>query len=233
MLWVGSDVRHVSRIAFLLVVSAGLGCGQSSYTASPGDLAGSHIPIERDVRSHPDSLHVVSIEVGKRKVHVSLDRDYDAIHQRWSCKSEPLSLSYATFWSRELLLAALESNYALSTLSKPRALRIYKERMERYKNALRIDVFDFDESVRVGPSVDVKLRVNGTAYEPIQYRDAPSRNAWLPGGQKEAYSRSTFYFPRSVDGEDVLNGARSVRLVIGTFEWCAWRWGESENSEEH
>ncbi len=227
MLWVGSDVRHVSRLAFFILVSACVGCGHSSYTVSPGHLAERWILNERDVRSHPDSLDAVSVEVGKRKVDVSLERDYEAIHRKWSCKSDPQDLSFATLWSQEVLVAALESNYALSTLSKRRALRIYSERLKKYYNAIRVDFFGFHRTAPAGPGFDIELRIDGNAYEPVKQNSGPPQSAWLAGGREETYYQSSFYFPRSVDGEDVLEGARSVKLLIASSELCVWRWGDT------
>lgn len=218
------------------------GCGGgSSYRVSTADIANRYLPTTREVPYHPDSLRAVSIQEKEEQFEVELESSYEALHRQWSSTYQSIgagrsrrTLSYATFWSRELSLAALEAEVGFSTLSKDQAQKFLREREQEYQNVLQFDVYWFEadgNSLLAGPGARVVLEIDGEEYRPTKESHGPLRDAFLPGNNRRAlYRRNTFYFTRVPDSTDVLANADQMRLTINRAGGrgrarFAWEWG--------
>lgn len=219
------------------------GCGGgSSYSLSTADIADRYLPTTRTVAYHPDSLGAISIEEKEKQFQIELESSYEALHRQWSSTYQSVGagrsqrpLSYATFWSRELSLAALEAEVGLSTLSRDRAQKFLRERKQEYQNALQFDVYWFESdgsSLLTGPGARVELEIDGERYRPTRETNGPLRDAFLPSNSRRAlYRRNTFYFARIIDSTDVLANADQMRLNVnqiggrGGRVRFGWEWG--------
>lgn len=235
----GSFVRFLLGLAAVAVVASSCG-GGSTYSLDTGRLAQRYLPTERTVAYPPDSLGALSITQEDGRYKFELESDYEALHRRWSCtyqnvgvgRSRP-GLSYATFWSLELLLASLQPQVGVTALSQKRAEKALRERRQQYKTRIRVDVYWFEsegESLLVGPGTRVKLQIDGEQYRPIDKTHGPLREAVLLNNEGASiYRLNTFYFSRIVDGTDILKDAQGVTLRVqrsgeGALNRFAWSW---------
>jgi hypothetical protein len=233
---------------FLLLGAVLGGCsGGSTYSFDQGELAQRFLPTERSVDHHPDSLEALSITKEDGKYTFELENDYEALHRKWSCTYQSLGAgrtrngrSYATFWSHELSMAALQPEVGINTLSQEQVEKSMKKRREEYARSIQIDVYWFEEegnSLLAGAGSRVELQVNGEQYRPNKESNGPLREAFLPErGQAALYRRNTFHFPRVVDSTDILKDAQGMTLYVKRADGAsrvrfAWSW-ESENQAE-
>ena len=225
-----------------LLAGAMAGCGGTDELASPrvSDLAERRLPGERRTEAHPDSLRRLSIVEDDNRVRFELTDSYQRMHELWSSKFQFTSarrtpirpLTYATLWSKELSLTALESELGVSTLPKEKAQARIKQARKEYREALQIDVYWFtgpDGTSITGPGARVRLHDGeGNDYEPIRETDSPLRDAFILGGNSVLYRRNIFHFQRQVDGRDILEDVDELRLRVDptgapTVEF-RWSW---------
>ncbi len=233
----------------LLGVALG-GCGGgSTYSFDQGDLAQRFLPTERSVDHHPDSLESLSITKEDGRYVFELENDYEALHRKWSCTYQSLGAgrsrngrSYATFWSRELSLAALQPEVGISTLSQDQAEKSMKKRREEYGRSIQINVYWFEgegNSRLAGPGTRANLYVNGKQYRPNKESNGPLRETFLPKeGRAALYRRNTFHFSRVVDSTDILKDAQGMELYIKKSGGAsrvrfAWSWENANQAEAH
>ena len=243
----GSLVRSLLGLAVTAVV---VGCGGgSTYSVDTGDLAQRFLPTERTVAYHPDSLGSLSITQEQGTYNFELESDYEDLHRRWSSTYQSLGvgrsrsgLSYATFWSLELSLASLQPEVGITALSQEQAEKALRERRQQYNSTIQVDVYWFEaegESLLTSPGTRVQLRVGGERYEPVEKTNGPLRDAILPTrGRSALYRRNTFYFPRVVEGADILAGAQSAELRVqragaGSAVQFAWSWETGAQARVH
>jgi len=242
-----SSSASVSRSLLLCVVGslllgATVGCGGGNRLASPNvsTVAERVIPNMRRTEAHPDSLRRLSIVEADDRIRFELADSYQRMHEAWSSKFQFATarrtprrpLTYATLWSKELSLTALEAEERVSTLPKEKArARIEKARTE-YREALQIDVYWFtgpDGSSITGPGARVRLHDGqGNSYEPSRERDGPLRSAFILGRNSLLYRRNIFHFQRQVDGRDILRDVERLRLTVsptgGSMVEFQWSW---------
>lgn len=222
----------------LLVLSALLaaGCaGGSTYSVDPVEVARGYLPTERELPHDPDSLVHFSTTEKDGKVRFVMSRPYNRMLRDWSVTWQSLGAgttnrsttfrSYATLWSLELSLASLEPELGVQSLTAGKARELIAERRAEYKDALQIDVYQFITSpfVRgeisdtrvdgVGRSVFLEDD-RGTRYRPARATTGIVQEAYGPGSRTVLYRRTALYFPRIVDDTDILDGVRSLRLVV-------------------
>lgn len=245
-----SSPSSVHPVAWLLGVALIIGAcsGGNPYSFSAGELADRYLPTERSVDYHPDSLGSLSIEEEDERFSFVLDRDYEALHRIWSTTYQSMGtrrsgrpISYATFWSRELSLAALQPEFGINTLTPDRADELLRERNEEYQRSIQIDIYWFERegnSLLTGPGSRVVLRVNDKRLRPSKSSHGPLREAFLQGGGRQAlYRRNTFYFPRTTDSLDVLAEAEKMELMVnrsgtGSRIRFSWSW-EPRSTTSH
>lgn len=225
------------------------GCGGgSAYTLDPGTIAQRFLPTTRQVDHHPDSLRALSVQEEERRFRFVLDGTYESLHRKWSSTYQDLGAgrsrrgrSYATFWSLELSLASLQPEMGFTSLSKERARKALEERRQEYKETLQFEVYWFEtegNSLLAGPSARVQLRVDEEdTYQPSRETHSPLREAFLPGETRTAlYRRNTFYFPRDVDGTDILEEAETLELVVSRPGMASrarftWTWENASTAD--
>jgi len=225
------------------------GCGGgSTYSFDPGTIAQRFLPTTRQVDHHPDSLRALSIQEEERRFRFVLDGTYESLHRKWSSTYQDLGAgrsrrgrSYATFWSHELSLASLQPEVGFTSLSKERAQKALQERRQEYQETLQFEVYWFEmegNSLLAGPSARVQLRVDEEdTYQPSRETHSPLREAFLPGDTRTAlYRRNTFYFPRVVDGTDILEEAQTLELVVSrpgraSRARFTWTWEDASTAE--
>ncbi|WP_375801570.1 hypothetical protein [Salinibacter sp.] len=238
---------RLTGILLLPLLVAGCG-GGDTYSVDQGQIAERFLPAERTVSHHPDSLQALEITEGDEKIQYELSRDYESLFQKWSCSFLNLgtgpsvsSPTYATLWSLELSLASLQPETGILTLRKKRARKLLERRREEYFDTIQIDVFWFvrrgGDGIVAGPGARTTLHVRDTTYRPVRSDHGPLREAFLSGGTTALYRRNMLYFPRTLDGTDILEGASKIRLEVsrtgsGSTRKFVWRWNE-ENTAVH
>lgn len=211
------------------------GCsGGDQYASDEGQLFLRFLPTEREVSAHPDSLEALTIRRKNRKVQYRLDRSYQRLMEKWSvtCRFR-CERDYATLWSLELSLAALEADRGIQSLHADRALRMIDQVRRAHADTLQIDIYWFrEEGKAAGPEYRAELHVRDSTYLPARRTYGPIRRAYVRAGESTTYRRNRFYYPRVVDGEDILAGAPGIRLELyrvglGKTRFV-WRWGEGK-----
>jgi len=239
-------VRLGSVLCLLVLIGCG---GGSTYSFDQGDLAQRFLPSERTVDHHPDSLGALSITESDGRIQFELANDYEALHQKWSCSYQSLGTgrsrdgrSYATFWSLELSLAALQPEIGIGTLSPEQAQKSIEKRREEYARSIQINVYWFENegnSLLAGPGSRVELRVGGEKYRPRKQSHGPLREAFLPTEAGAAlYRRNTFHFPRIVDSTNILKNTQGMELHINRSGpnprvRFAWSWKDATQANAH
>jgi len=243
----GSSSNVLCRVVALLLLPLLLfGCGGGAdYSAEPGELAERYLPTERAVNHHPDSLGALTITEEEGKIRYQLERSYKSLVEKWSSTFQvggtgrtPLrTFSYATFWSLELSLAALQPEMGILTIRKERAQELIEERRKGYFNTIQIDVHWFvregGDGIVAGPGFRTELRVRDSTSRPIRDDYGPLREAYIDAADQALYRRNTLHFPRIVDGRDILRNASEMRLEIreagsSATAQFAWSWEGSQ-----
>lgn len=235
----------LSLVAGALVMG---GCGGgSTYSLEEGNLAQRFLPTERSVAYPPDSLGALTITKNEDTYQFDLEDDYEELHRKWSCTYQEIGAgrsergtSYATFWSLELSLAALQPEVGLTTLSEEQAQKTLQKRRRVHKSTIQVDVYWFEaegESLLTGPGTRVELEVGGETYRPSEENHGPLREALRSTGTRAAiYRRNTFYFPRIVDGTDILKDVSGVKLTVertgrGDRARFSWSWASESQAD--
>lgn len=234
--------RSLLGVLFALVTAVLVGgCGGGgTYSVNEGQIAQRFIPTERSVDHHPDSLRAFTITEGEKKIQYQVKQDYQSVLIKWSSRFRNVgvgrsgrSRTYATFRSLELSLMSLQPDVGILSLQKERARKLIEEQREEYFDRIRIDVYWFvegqDGGVISGPSARTELLVGDEAYRPVRTDHGPLREAFVAGDEKVLYRRNMLYFPRTVDGTDILENASGMRLKVrrvGTqsVEQFEWQW---------
>lgn len=234
-----SSAQFASGASVLLWTFAALlvaGCaGGSTYAINPADIARGYLPTERELPHAPDSLAGFSIEEEDGKVRFALERPYNQMLRDWSATWQSLGAgpanrsvtfrSYATLWSLTLSIASLEPEMGVQSLSAAKARELIAERRADYGQTLQIDVYQFIRSPYVrGEISDTQVDGvgrsayleddEGTRYRPSRVEDGIIQEAFGAGTRNALYRRNVLYFPRVVDGADILEGVRTLRLVV-------------------
>lgn len=235
-------------LAFLLTFGFLLGgCGSSSesFNVNEGDLAERYLPTTQRLDHHPDSVKALTITEGDDQLEYESDRGYEALWRKWSATYQSLGtgrrqqkpLSYATFWGLELSLASLRTEGTFS-LTKDRARDLVEERRKQNQTTIQIDVVWFASEGNTnltGPSARVQLVAGDKNYQPKKEERSPLREAFLNSGRTGLYRRNVFYFPRIVDGEDILSGVNEIALEIRQINAhdqvrFRWEWETTQDS---
>lgn len=234
------------RIVGLLLLPLFLvGCGGGgSYSVNEGRIAERFLPTERTISHHPDSLGALTITEGEDKIEYQLERDYESLIQKWSCRYQSVgagrsfdSQTYATFWSLELSLASLQPEMGVLSLQKDRARGLIEKRRRESAETIHIDVYWFVErrgetGIITGPGARTMLHVQDSTYRPVQTDHGPLREAFVAGGDVLLYRRNTLYFSRTVNDTDILADAPGIELMVrrsgaGMKERFSWQWEEN------
>lgn len=227
-------------VFFFSLLAGGCG-GGDTYSFNEGNIAQRYLPTEREVENHPDSLLDLTITEEEGKIQYELERDYEALIRKWSSTFQSVGagrsqrgMSYATFWSLELSLASLQPEMGVLTLRKEKANEMIERRKDEYFDHIQIDVYWFEggNGLLTGPSARTELQVADSTYRPQREDHSPLREAFIGGGGTTLYRRNTFYFPRVVDGRDILAEASGMQLQIrrtggGVTERFSWTWEEA------
>ncbi len=241
-----SSLRWLAGSCLAAVVLVGCG-GGDTYSVDEGKIAQRFLPSERTVDHHPDSLKALSISEADGKIEFEVDRDFESLIEKWSSSVQNIgagrnvrSRTYATFWSLELSLMSLQPEMGVLSLQKERARELLDERRNEYSETVHIEVYWFVgrnmDGIITGPSARTELRVGEDTYRPVQSDHGPLREAFVAGGETALYRRNTLYFPRTVDGTDILANASAMKLRVrqtgggGRHEF-AWRWAEEKTAQ--
>ncbi len=221
-----------SLLAILFLIAGCVGTGAS---VSPGQLGARYLPPVRELPHHPDSLVHLSIEEKDNRLEFKFERPYGEMLRTWSAswqgvgsgaREVPGSLfrSYATFWSREMSLAALIPGRGIEGLSEDLARQILSDRQQEYEDVVQIDVYRFATSPYTpnafsgvqleGPGARITLRdAAGHEYRPIRVESQVPVEAFQ-ATRRVLYARNLIYFDRVVEGRDILEDVERLELVI-------------------
>ena len=225
-----------------------VGCsGGDTYSVDEGEISQRFLPAERTVDHHPDSLEALTISESDGKIQFEVERDFESLTEKWSSSFQNIgpgrsfrSRTYATFWSLELSLMSLQPEMGVLSLQKERAREMIAQRRAEYAKTIHIDVYWFVERGRngiiTGPGARTELRVGEERYRPVQSDHGPLREAFVTGGRTVLYRRNSLYFPRTVEGTDILADASRMTLRVrqtggGARQEFAWRWNESKTAQ--
>lgn len=220
----GSGAAWAAVLAAVLLVGA---CSSGNqFSADTGDVAQRFIPTSRETDHHPDSLAGLAVVEDENKIKFKMESSYQSLLLDWTTRPRDVSanrspmrnLTYATLWSRELSLASLEAEAAVTSLSKDQAKKMIDRREEEYRDFLQIDVYWFgspNRSAIAGPGTFVKLKTSRDSTYRTSRRDyGPVREAFVDGGRTALYRRNTFYFDRQRNGHDILDDVSTVTLEV-------------------
>ncbi|MES3630200.1 MAG: hypothetical protein PPP56_08540 [Longimonas sp.] len=230
----------------LLIVLVATGCQSTStsHTLYPESIADQYLPRERQVEAHPDSMRTLTIVERDDKIAFEMEQSYQRMHQSWSSTFDLLSagrrparpLTYATLWSKDLSLAALDAREGVSTLTQDAARERIQAERDAYHETVQIDLYWFTGPRQTPPSLlraNAQLRAqNGTRedYRPREVRNLPIRDVLLPSGDRVLYRRVILVFDRMVDDHDILSEINELKLRVtpsgGTRLQFAWSWSD-------
>lgn len=219
----------------LLLLLSGCASSGGRFAADETRIAYSYVSSTAKVPSHPDSLEALSIVEKENRFDIQLDRSYERLMREWSATWVSQSArrtfdarqsyrTFATLWSLDLSLASLVAEEGVDGLSKDLAQKRIAQRRQEHQQVLQIDLYRFvgsppfgrgiNSTLVGGPGSQVSLRDGqGNRYRPDQVEHRPPSEA-LIAGTRTFYRRNTFYFRRDVDGRDILDGVRELRLYI-------------------
>lgn len=227
-----ASFRRAAVGSLLLFIVGMAGCSSSPYAMQEGELADRHLPPEREVTHHPDSLEALSIVEQDGQIQYEMAQSYRSMVEKWSVRCRyGCGKTYATFRSLELALSSLEPEQGVLSLQPTRARELIQKRRAAYAETIQIDVYWYWTGTNIsGPGYRVELHVADSTYHPVRSDYTPIRRVLAASGA-ELYRRNTFYFPRVVEGVDLLENASSARLEIHKHGWrdfqFVWEWGES------
>ena len=240
-----SSLRWLVGSCLAAMVLVGCG-GGGTYSVDEGTLSQRFLPSERTVDHHPDSVKALTISEADGKIQFEIERDFESLTEKWSSSLQNIgtgrsfrSRTYATFWSLELSLMSLQPERGVLSLRKEQAREVLNERRKEYAETIHIDVYWFvgrgGDGIITGPSARTELHVGEEAYRPIQSDHGPLREAFVAGGETVLYRRNSLYFPRKVEGTDILANASRMQLRVrrtggGGRQEFAWRWDESNTA---
>lgn len=226
----------LTAVGLLVLVSALAACTSTSqFSADVERIAYGYVSSEAKPPSHPDSLEILSLVEKENRIAFQLDYPYERLMREWSATwvsqsaqrtfdSRQSYRSFATLWSLDLSLAALAAEEGVNTLSKDLAQQRIAARRQEYQQMLQIDLYRFIGSPPAGrdisstivgtPGAFITLRDDqGNEYRPDDVYNEPAREAVI-AGDRTFYRRNIFFFKRQVDGRDILEGVRQLRLYI-------------------
>lgn len=207
------------------------GCSRGTYEASPGSVAQSYLPADREIEYHPDSLRHVEIVEEENAYRLELAQGYESLWRDWSVRRSGSTISarrddrrdhrwFATLWSRDLSIASLQREIGLSELSKDQARERLEERQSEYDNVLQIDVYTYADAshpveTRLDrPTQEIVLRDGeGNEYTPKRMEMTVPSETYHPDRQV-VYRRNTLFFERRVNDRDLLDDVRELRLTV-------------------
>lgn len=230
-------------VALCIAGLLGGGCaGPLTSEVSHTTIAQSHLPSDRAVPHHPDSLTRVQVVEGDETVTFEFDESQESIWQDWSAtwntrpsittragdRAEPVS--FATLQSHDMALVGLHREMGIEELSKDVALERIEERRDELREFIRIDVHVYTdpEWARFAnldrPGQRVQLRDDaGNQYDPARV-EVSSAASTYPRDKRMLHRKNVFLFERDVERGDLLNVADRLRLdVVGEddffFTW--------------
>jgi hypothetical protein len=235
-------------LAGLLVALAGCE-GSAAPNARMADLAQRGLPRVNTMPYPPDSLTRVRIrETEDGRLRIESEIPYLDLQEDWSVTwrtqrgvrqrgQQILLRTFATLWSRDLSIAALEAEGA-SVVTADVGRRMLERRRTEIDSLIQIDVYRFEGSPfgrginplsLAGPDADVRLRDDsGNEIRPVtEQKEQPEQV--FARTLTVNYQRNIFLFPRHVDGRDWLTETSQLELFVRqtnstvayTFTWTA------------
>ena len=144
----------------------------------------------------------------------------------------------ATLLSRELVEMSLDHGVGTANLSPELREQMVSNEMEAYEDFVWFDVYMFVPNRRPytlgdvnlgGAGSRVYLVIDDTRYRPEQVTGSDLTRELTVDGSEVFQRANHIAFPRYVEGEDILEGAEELRLVVvpsgvrGDELWFQWR----------
>ena len=240
-------------IAVLAIVLP-IGCGHAVYDARHTDISQVHLPTERSIPYHPDSLVHVRIVEEDNGYDMALDEDFSSLWRAWSAQrhfrggqlpeySGSVYQSFATLWSLDLSLAFLDRGQGIGGLTKDLAKQQIDAQIEHHSNHIRIDVYRYGDARSPSstwtdrPGRTIVLRdAEGNEYEPVETQSTiPERIPGVRSSSEVVYRRTKLVFERVYEGRDLLNDTQQLRLVIqgetarrSDMQFYSWSFGNGQ-----
>ena len=229
-----SPISCWTGLAVLCIVGLlGVGCaGPTTSEVSHTTIAQAHLPSDRAVPHHPDSLMHVQVVEGDETITLEFDEAHESIWRDWSAtwntrpsissraadRAQPLS--FATLQSQDMALAALHREMGIETLSKDVALERIEERKEELQEYIQIEVYVYTDpewarfSDLDRPAQRVRLRDEaGNQYDPVRTEVSGATTVY-PRDERMLYRKNVFLFERNVERGDLLSVADRLSLDV-------------------
>ena len=242
-----------SLTGFILLSFALVGCGGSQMAADkdPGVVAFEFLPNVQSTEHHPDLLRDGTLSADSAEI--TFGRSFSSVLAKWSVRPRYKDVpsheyrngpgwdtiqapefvtgdsdesAFATLHSKEVALAQLASSHDLQALTSEEARTSISEQLIAYEDTLRLDVYFRNLSLARLRSMTVSLQNGESRTFPVLGRSY-KLGAAANRGRKIDYQRMSLYFSRTVDGQDLMDSARNLRLIVTGYGGSRWEfhWG--------
>lgn len=221
-----------------LVLTMGAGCASllGSSDRAPIDIATRFVPVPATVPP-VDTLHHVQMQPKVERIQIQADAPLGSLKQMWSSGYRARRgadglleagrmRSFATLWSRELRLLALNEQMSIGAYPREDAERLIARHVDAPQAAsILIDVHVYMDRARRNSygatnlrnaRWDIFLRTDtGTEISPDSIHATWARPMTWSNDEHAHYRHNTLHFPRTQnDTTDVLHGVETLELHI-------------------
>lgn len=240
-------------IVFVLVMGAGCAGLLGSSDRAPIDIATRFLPVPATVPP-VDSLRHVQLQPEAERIRFQADPPLGRLKQMWSSGYRARRgndglleagrmRSFATLWSRELRLLALDRQTSIGAYARDEAERVMASRVDApHAASILIDVHTYVNRQRRSSygitnlrnaRWDIFLRTDtGVTIAPDSIDATWARPMTWSNDERAHYRHNTLHFPRSTtDTTDVLRGVETLELhirdaTLATDLLFGWRFAE-------
>lgn len=240
-------------VALVLTVSAGCAGLLGSNNLAPIDIATRFVPVPTTVPP-VDSLRHVQLHPEARRLQFETDTSLGRLKQAWSSGYRARRgndglfeagrmRSFATLWSRELRLLALDRQTSIGAYARAKAERVIATRVDTpHAVSILIDVHVYMDRARNdsygatnlrNARWDIFLRTgSGAEIAPDSIHATWARPMTWSNDERAYYRHNTLHFPRiQNDTTDVLQDTEVLELhirdaTLSTDALFGWRFAE-------
>ncbi|PEN05989.1 hypothetical protein CRI93_10930 [Longimonas halophila] len=243
-------------VALVLTMSAGCAGLLGSSERAPIDIATRFLPVPATVPP-VDSLHHVQLQPEAERIRIQSDTPLGHLKQVWSSGYRARRgndglleagrmRSFATLWSRELRLLALNGQMSIGAYPREDAEQLIARRVDApHATSILIDVHVYMDRARQNnygatnlrsARWDIFLRTDsGVEIAPDSIDATWARPMTWSNDERAQYRHNTLYFPRTKnDTADVLHSVETLELhirdaTLATDLLFGWRFKETRS----
>jgi hypothetical protein len=223
-------------VVLVLTLSAGCASLLGPSERTPIDIATRFLPVPATVPP-VDTLHHVQLQPAAERIRVQADAPLGRLKQMWSSGYRARRgndnlleagrmRSFATLWSRELRLLALNEQTSIGAYPREDAQQLIARRVDApHAASILIDVHVYMDRARQNSygatnlrsaRWDIFLRTDtGVEITPDSIRATWARPMTWSNDERAHYRHNTLYFPRTKnETTDVLHSVETLELHI-------------------